>query len=411
MVSIKCPECKEKFELELNSISSTIFECPFCDIILKNMDVIKNPTKEQLLSIKTLNLEILPITLGVEVESYVIRPSGVKAKAPIYPKKEAIETGELFIDDMTIGPEYNSIIFSNLAESFFLLKNGLRKFSIFAEKKSNSQLGLFGTWHQEPAGVHIHVGLDPEGGITRKDASELYYHLHDHLPFLIAIGANSPVYKQKLTNIASNRIMNYTKEGCNVTASETPLCEDHFAEICFNNPPKRKPPTLEIRVFDSNIPEFIIVELAFIQIITLAWLNDKEPLNLLNHKNYLLARENAAKDGVFAKLFWNNEEINVSNYIDKIFEYYKKEIELIEIPGDIIDIIKLLKIGWNGSIIIQKTIEKLQEEYGKDKWVKRFCRKYINAINHLLNGNDIRHFVRYLGLENFPKINLINDFI
>ena len=411
MVLIKCPQCKEKFELDLNLISSTIFECPFCDIIFKNYNVVKNPTREQLISVKNLEIEELTVTTGVEVEAYVIRPSGVKAKEPIKPKKETVETGELFVDDMTIGPEYNSIIFTNLAESFFLLKNGLRKFSIFAEKKSNSQIGLFGTWHKEPAGVHIHVGLDPEEGIGKKDASELYFHLHDHLPFLMAIGANSPVYKQKLTNIASNRILHYTKEGCNITEADNTLSEDHFDEICYNNPPVRKPPTLEIRVFDSNIPEFIMAELAFIQIFTLAWLNDKEPINTLRHENYLHARENAIKDGVFAKLFWNDEEINISNYIDKIFENYKKEIELIEIPNDIVDIIKLLKIGWNGSVILQKTIEKIQDKYGNEKWIKQFCRKYINAVNHLLNGNDIRHFVRYLGLENFPKINLIEDFI
>src|SRR4029079_15638289 len=98
-----------------------------------------------------------------------------------------------------------------IRESLFLLKSGLRKY-LRSLYRSHAPLRdhvvplLVGGWTNRFAGTHIHVSLD-ETELEHDRGVDLALHLQHHIPFLIGLGANSPVWDKKLTTKASNRVL------------------------------------------------------------------------------------------------------------------------------------------------------------------------------------------------------------
>ncbi len=351
------------------------------------------------------------ISMGVEVEFYTINiPELEIRRRIIYPKKSVIEKGEKFTKDKSIGSEYDSKVFYSLHEALFLLKNGLRKYLLknylYTNEKRLEVLALVGGWRDRFAGAHLHIGLG-ENGINKKDAEKLAMHIHDHIPFIIALSANSPVWREKITNIASNRLIRCSENYCSIVPRGK-LNMDHYNEISYNYAIKSKPPTIEIRVCDSNIPPYLCASLLILKLITLGWQNGKRITNKCSYENYIQSRMNAAKKGAKATIFWNDKAVDIKTYCNLFFKKYRKELDEVKIPDEVLEVFKLFKKGWNGAEIIRQSCKKFKKKH-PISWQKYFAMNYAKAIESILNGETIIDFCEKLMVE-LPKTNGIEVF-
>ncbi len=343
-------------------------------------------------------------TLGVELETYSIdiRENRISRELH-FPKRSVVEKGERFTRDDSIGSEFNSKPFRNLREALFLLKNSLRKYTQFRETNGEThELTIFpvGGWIDRFAGSHVHIGLG-KNGIEYDQAKSLAKCLHDHLPFLMVLSGNSPVWREKITDKNSNRLFLGTKKYFKITKRGR-LFKDHFREINFNKGNSKKPPTLEIRILDSSLPEYLIACLCVCFAITRRWMKRRPALNQSTHANYLESRHQAIHFGVNAKLSWANHWMNVPKYVDLFFRKYEEELRELDIPEDIIKIFKYLKKNVNQAELIRKAALKCQRRH-HPTWQIQFAKKYAPAIEELLDGNTFATFAGRLGIK-LPSI-------
>ena len=342
--------------------------------------------------------------MGIELESYSISIPEYRISRELhFPRRGIAEAGERFTKDVSIGTEYNSRVFYTIHEALFLLKNGLRKYIHFrevSEAKEYHTLFLVGGWIDRFAGTHLHLALGKER-FRYDQAKELARSIHDHIPFLIALCANSPVWREKINENDSNRLLRGTKKYCQVTKRGF-LYKHRFRELTFNQGGKRKPPTLEIRIMDAGIPEYAVAALSVVYAIALHWLQRKAPFNQLTHANYLKARDQAVRFGPKAKLFWNNHRVRVPQYVDLFFRKYKDELEQIDIPADVLHVFKYLKKEWNQATLVRKAALEYFRQH-RPTWQKRFAKKYASAIQMLLDGNSYSTFAKTLGVR-LPSI-------
>ncbi|MFH1996688.1 MAG: glutamate-cysteine ligase family protein [Candidatus Omnitrophota bacterium] len=344
------------------------------------------------------------ISMGIELETYSISLPGNRICRELhFPKRSSIEKGEKFVRDWSIGSEYNSKVFTTVRESLFLLKTGLRKYAKFRQDNgSDRQYVIFptGGWIDRFAGAHIHLAMG-KNGIDFDDARELSGYMHSHIPFLIALTANSPVWREKLTPYASNRLLLGSDKYCKITKPGF-LYKRPYREMTFNRSSAKKPGTLEIRVCDSSLPEYLVAALCVCYAAALRWKKGKRPLNRSTYGNYVTSRKQAILFGSQAKLAWSNHWITVPKYIDLIFRQYKEELKWMDIPQEVIDVFKYLKKGWSQSGIIRASVKKYQKKH-KPTWQRQFASRYALAIESLLDGNSLGEFAKRLGVT-LPKI-------
>jgi gamma-glutamyl:cysteine ligase YbdK (ATP-grasp superfamily) len=353
-------------------------------------------------------VEKYPVSMGVEVEFFTISTPRYKiTRKIVQPHRQVAEKGERFTRDRSIGTEYDSRVFSTVREAFFLLKSGLRKFILkhyrYSRQTRVASIAFLGGWRDRFAGSHFHIALGPSG-IQKRHAAKLAKHIHDHIPFLIVLCANSPVWRGKINKYASNRLLLGGEEYCYAVERGT-FDRDHYKEISYNYAQKSKPPTLELRVCDSNIPEYLCAALVVLKAITLACLRGRRIPNPCTHENYLLARENAIKKGVNATLYWKDRKISVPKYVDSFFRHYRREIEDMDIPYEILDIFKLLKLGFNGAEILRRSCNSYRRNY-PDTWKRHFGKNYATAVEKLLDGETLRVFAKQLDVK-LPEIDSV----
>lgn len=342
------------------------------------------------------------VVMGVELESYTIQtPTNIISRQRAIHRKGTSEKGERFTRDWTIGTEYNSRPFSTIREGLFLLKTGLRKYnSRLYRSKGASQKGrqifLVGGWRDRFAGAHIHISVAGRV-LSFVEAKKIAARIHDHLPLLIAMGANSPVWADEITPLASNRVLKGSKKYF-YPIMRYGLKRKEFDEMTFSRGRKTKPPTLEVRVMDSNIPEFVMAAACVVKACVLAALRNKKITNRLSHYRYLRSRQNAARNGMRAKLCWNGEWMSASDYLDRLVWTFRREFKEMDIPQEIWVVFKLLKRGVNGSHILAQAAMSAHKRHPQT-WQRRFAKKYAAAIEELLDGNSITSFMDHLGVE------------
>ncbi|MBN1384788.1 MAG: hypothetical protein JW983_07910 [Elusimicrobia bacterium] len=343
------------------------------------------------------------IIIGTEIETYSIIPSdnyNISYRVS-KPPLGVSEKGERFIQDKTIGSEYNSKPFETIREAFFLLKSGLRKYfrRLYRSRQTDDKRPvplLVGTWINRLAGVHIHISI-AEKTLTPKIATSLSNHIHDHIPLLIAVAANSPVWNRKITAAASNRILHGTKNYFSVTKRNKIETDSNY-EITYNPRNRIKPPTLELRIFDSNIPEFIVTSICLVKAICLKWLRHRPKVNYIKHNGYIQARNNAAIHGTKCKLLWKKDWVSFRDYFDRFLWEHREELEIMDIPEDIYKTLQFIKSGYNGTKIIHDSAVLSKKKYPR-AWEKYFAKHYNTALEQLLNGNSLRDFAAELGIK------------
>lgn len=339
---------------------------------------------------------------GVEIESYTISlPEYDITRELAFPRKGVGERGEHFRRDWSIGTEYNSRPFKTIREGLFLVKAGLRKYSHHHYRSKNDsqrgkQLLLVGGWRDRFAGAHIHLSIAGQT-LDKADARHLAGHIHDHIPFLIAMGANSPVWAEELTNLASNRIVKASKIYFKpIRRGE--LTMRSMDEMLFNRSRVTKPPTLEVRVLDANVPEYLLAAVCVVKAVALAWLAGKKSEQRIPHAAYLRARNAAAERGMKAVLDWNGSPIPATKYLDRFLWTYREELDMMDIPHELWSVFKLLKRGWNGSALLHAAARAAYNEHPQT-WQRRFAKRYVKALDALLAGNSILDFTRHLDVE------------
>lgn len=335
------------------------------------------------------------IVIGVEIETYSINVTDHKIGRRLSrPRPGLSESGERFSRDASIGSEYNSRPFSTVREALFLLKAGLRKYlrGLYRSREEDHdyRVPLFvGGWTNRFAGTHMHISV-ANRKLTKQEATSLSWHIHDHLPFFIALGANSPIWNKRVTTTASNRFLR-GNAAYFTPARRGKLTSVDTCELVFSPGRKTKPATLEIRVFDSNLPEFVVANLCLVKAVCLRWLRGESALNRVSHADYLLARTTAATKGMKSKLPWKREWIPVSEYLDRFLWGHREEMDAMDIPEDIYEVLRLLKRGYNGARFIHDAVAVAVKEHPQT-WQRRFARRYRTGLNHLLSGNMLKDF-------------------
>lgn len=339
------------------------------------------------------------VVLGVELEAYTISTPDFKiTRQMAFPRKGLGEKGERFARDSSIGTEYNSRPFSTIREGLFLLKAGLRKYSrsLYGSRQAtrkSRQLLLVGGWRDRFAGTHIHLSI-ADREFTKDDARRLAWHLHDHIPLLIALGANSPVWADEITPFASNRVARASR----IYFKPVPrgvLTQRTYDEILYSRGRLRKPATLEIRVMDSNIPEFVMAAAVVIKVVALNWLLRGKAQNRIRKADYLLARQDAAERGMRARLCWNGDWVSAVRYLDLFVWNHRHLLDELDIPEDLWSTFMLLKRRLDGAAILRTAARAAYREH-PSIWQELFARRYVDALDHLLSGNSIETFVEKL---------------
>jgi hypothetical protein len=339
------------------------------------------------------------VTIGVELETYtIVTPEHYVSRQLLFPRKGLSEKGERFTRDWSIGSEYNSRPFNTIREGLFLLKAGLRKYNTHLyRRKTTSRKGrtplLVGGWRDRFAGTHIHLALTYEK-LTLETAKRFAYHLHDHIPLLIAMGANSPVWADEITETASNRIVRASQLYFRPIRRNSLTSKD-LDEMLYSRGRITKPPTLELRVMDANIPEYAMAAVCVVKAIVLGVLRKRKATNLLTHKAYLNTRGDAALKGMASELCWNGRAISASEYLDRFVWVYREELSAMDIPQEMWTIFKLLKKGVDGSRLIHACAKDAYDAHPQT-WQRRFCKRYAAAIDLLLSGNTILDFTEAL---------------
>lgn len=339
------------------------------------------------------------VVIGAEIEAYSIRASDFKIlRRTTQPRPGVSELGEEFSSDSSIGSEYNSRAFTSVREASFLLKAGLRKYlhRFYRGRRARRHPlvpFLVGGWTNRFAAAHLHVSIEGRR-LTRREAQALAWHLHDHLPFLIAAGANSPVWMQRIAPGESMRFVRGSGYFLPIRRGE--LSAHKWNEMSYSRARRgQKPSTLEIRVLDSNVPEFVVAWLCLVKAIVLRWLRRRAATNLLRHPDYLMTRGDAGLRGIHARLRWNRYWVTVPQYLDRFLWAHREELRMMDVPEEVWEVLRLLKKGWNGARILREAAVAAREEHPQT-WQRRFAKRYTRGLEDLLSGNALRDFARAL---------------
>jgi len=341
------------------------------------------------------------IVIGVEIEAYSIQaPEFSIGRRHSRPRPGVSEAGERYTRDTSIGSEYNSRPFGTIREAVFLLKSGLRKYlrRIYrGHEEGDEWLAplLVGGWTNRFAGTHLHLSLADEE-LTLETARSLAGHLHAHVPLMIAACANSPIWGSRITATVSNRLERGSEAYFKAISPRTVSARD-LQEMRYAPARKRKPATLELRMLDSNIPEFVVATLTLAKAVTLRWRRGRRAVNRLKQTDYLGARHHAGRHGMRGQLCWRGEWIPARKYLDRFLWEHRAELEEIDIPDDVYDVLRLLKRGYNGARLIHDAARIAYREHPQT-WQRRFARRYAAGIELLLSGNSLRDFAAALNV-------------
>ncbi|MBO3799588.1 MAG: hypothetical protein FGF52_00810, partial [Candidatus Brockarchaeota archaeon] len=173
-----------------------------------------------------------PVTIGVEIEFYTLLTRDKRISRNILlPRKRISEEGGKFTVDKSIGSEYVTKPFENVTEALRTIVRDLDKYADSPNNPDALPLPI-GGWNDRFAGAHFHIGFK-EKGFRKEEALSLANYIHDHIPFIIAISANSPVWRRKVTEYSSNRILRGGEKYC-MPIVKGMLNQNHYKEMNFN---------------------------------------------------------------------------------------------------------------------------------------------------------------------------------
>jgi len=336
-----------------------------------------------------------PVTIGVEIEFYTILTKKKRiTRSIILPDRESSE-GERFTVDKSIGSEYVTRPFESVGEALYAISSRLVKYAD-SSIASNALLLPVGGWNDRFAGAHFHIGFK-DRGLSKEEARSLASYIHDHIPFIMAVSANSPVWRRRVTRYSSNRILHGGGKYCKPIVKGE-LNQNHYREMNFNVENRHKPSTLELRVCDSNIPQYVCAVMTILRILVSGWRSGKDACNNLTHEAYLQARIEAAQKGAAAKLYWSGNPVTVGEYLTLLLDSYGEEASTLDIPKGIVEVFNLLEEKWNNAEALRHAAKKLQKRF-RGGWERNMAFKLASAMQTLLNGGSLKEYHEALGLR------------
>ena len=167
--------------------------------------------------------------------------------------------------------------------------------------------------------------------------------------------------------------------------------------MCFSHSLGDKPPTLEIRVPDSNLPQFAVASLGLVKAVCLRWLRGGGAANRIRHKDYLRARSDAAALGMRSRLCWKGQWMPAGRYLERFLLVHREEFEAMDVPDEIDDVFRLARAGFTGSRIIREAVLDVQQSHPRT-WQEHFAGRYVRGLQEVLSGNALADFASALGV-------------
>ncbi|MBU0999588.1 hypothetical protein KKG24_04820, partial [Patescibacteria group bacterium] len=169
---------------------------------------------------------------------------------------------------------------------------------------------LSGSASHESMGTHIHLGV-PDRRLTYSEIDTISRHIKSVYPFLVALHVNDKRFHED--GIVRSR-RGFTSRYCRDLKRGENYTTDHFGEIS-----RSYHGTVELRKFDSNVPQVTLAVSTIARVIALGALNGvpHKTTREIVGRTYSHQMKKALTSGVI--------ELKVEKYIDYIFENYSDQ--------------------------------------------------------------------------------------
>lgn len=191
---------------------------------------------------------------------------------------------------------------------------------------------------QMPIGSHIHIGTIADF----TDATRIANGMIKYIPCFVALACNSPFSRFEIGEFKSYRVI-YNAEWCSFpTEMRIPrLARGGWGEDVQVRLPGK--PTIEMRCLDSTadinlMEEYVGLLAGLLYGMGKRLKGKKEDKDMVKWQS--INRFRAAKDGLQATLFWNSEEMPVTESFKEIFTIAQEGLEIF---GASIDNLKIIK--------------------------------------------------------------------
>jgi GNAT superfamily N-acetyltransferase len=281
-------------------------------------------------------------------------------------------------EDHTAGSELRSPVFLSLQQYISECNNQ------FSNMINGEEIPYMCNEAGRSLGQHMHVGL-PSRQLTRAQKFKIAKAILEFYPFFAAIQAQP---------IPSSRGLN-TLYARSMTIYNNVISEDHYAEISESHLG-----TVELRIFDANIPQASLVNAFFITSIAKKALQqrrrDGDNDENFNFYTYKLERTKALRYGLIG--------LDVTNYLKKI----RNIVGNIEIPEinslrEGLYLIARYRINFWG---LWKYSQINKFDYMKN--TLKDCSQYLANLSELVNGEKREKFNRWISeaqqIENLDQL-------
>jgi len=239
------------------------------------------------------------ITFGIEYEFDWINREGREYRNHISMPNSVLNRGWRYQSDYTAGCEISTPILTSIGEAITKIQSQFRRIIKASENNSNidfhGYIPYFDCSNGRTLGQHIHVGKS--NGISFSTAKSLATYVVNIYPFLMGLSANPIPSIRGLEARYCRPIYTYNSV----------ISTDHYAEISYSEQHN----TLELRIFDGNIPQVNLTNAFIITHIAKNKLNTTP--TTYNLQIYRAERERALRYGLMS--------LNIPFYIRKIIEY------------------------------------------------------------------------------------------
>jgi GNAT superfamily N-acetyltransferase len=243
----------------------------------------------------------LSVSFGVEFEFDYLNDENrrivFRGERPIH-----LADGWDYQEDYTASSELRSPVFTSLEQFIHECNN---QFGVMVYN-NNSQIPYMCNDESRSLGQHMHVGK-PNTALTSETKKKLARAIVDFYPLLAALHAQPIPSRRGLTTVYARSLIHYNDV----------ISDDHYCEISDSHVG-----TVELRIFDSNIPQASLVNAFFITEIAKKVFRGRSQNNssIIDFRLYDEERSRALRYGLVG--------LNVTNYLRRL----RAVIGNVEIP-------------------------------------------------------------------------------
>ena len=312
------------------------------------------------------------ITFGIEFEFDWISRNGIEYRYHISMPSRILNRGWKYQNDLTAGCEISTPVLKSIGEAITKIQSQFKQIIEASENNDDidfhGYIPYFDCTGGRTLGQHIHLGL--HNGISFSTAKLLATYVVNIYPFLMGLSAN-PIPSVRGLEARYCRPM-YTYNSV--------ISDDHYAEISYSEQHN----TLELRIFDGNIPQVNLTNAFILTHVAKNKLNTTPTQYNLN--TYKIERERALRYGLIS--------LEIPRYISTIMEY-AGNIKIPDIPC-IKEILYLAcKYGLNVSQVYSMLNLQPQQKYQYFKKQLTNVKQYLENILEIDGINNKERIERW----------------